>query len=175
MANKTEERLNNWKKNNLGKSVYGNEEEMANADISDFDGPMGLALVSSIITRWKAVEIKPMEVFTEAKKLDPREKTLLFRTIVRLGFLERVYRNNNVIEMYKKEWDDIIEAVLVNVKVNEKEVYIPENSVGIIEGYYTLGEIIVLLKAFNDKPEIIQFLAEMMEDYEIGDTKVRGA
>lgn len=165
------DRLENMRENILRGSVYKNEEEhleVAQADISDCEGPTGLALVSSIIGRWKSVEIKPMEIFQEAKRLDIRDKTVLFRVLVNLGFFERISKNNTIVEMYKEEWNEILKAVGQGFRfANTKGVYIPQNNIGIYEDYYSLGEIIVFLKAFKERPDAVQFLAEMIEDYEV--------
>jgi hypothetical protein len=42
-------------------------------------------------------------------------------------------------------------------------IYIPENDTGIIEGYYTVNEFVSLLRSHKHEPNVIQFLADMLE------------
>ena len=43
-------------------------------------------------------------------------------------------------------------------------IYIPENEVGIDEGYYTNSGIVTLLRMHKNEPETIQFIADMLEE-----------
>ncbi len=44
------------------------------------------------------------------------------------------------------------------------QVFIPENEYGIEEGYYIGNAIVKLLRENKDKPEVIQFIADMLEE-----------
>ena len=43
-------------------------------------------------------------------------------------------------------------------------LFIPENEYGIKEGYYTINEIVQMLRANCRRPEIVRFIADMMEE-----------
>lgn len=42
--------------------------------------------------------------------------------------------------------------------------FIPENKHGINEGYYSINEIVSMLRTFKQDPVKIQFIADMLED-----------
>ena len=44
------------------------------------------------------------------------------------------------------------------------QVYIPENEYGIEEGYYIGNAIVDLLRENKNKPDVIQFIADMLEE-----------
>lgn len=44
------------------------------------------------------------------------------------------------------------------------QVYIPENEYGIEEGYYIGNAIVKLLRENKNKPDVIQFIADMLEE-----------
>lgn len=44
------------------------------------------------------------------------------------------------------------------------QVYIPENEYGIEEGYYMGNAIVELLRENKNKPDVIQFIADMLEE-----------
>lgn len=44
------------------------------------------------------------------------------------------------------------------------QLFIPENEYGIEEGYYIGNAIVKLLRDNKDKPEVIQFIADMLEE-----------
>jgi len=44
------------------------------------------------------------------------------------------------------------------------QVYIPENEYGIEEGYYIGNAIVELLRENKNKPDVIQFIADMLEE-----------
>ena len=44
------------------------------------------------------------------------------------------------------------------------QVYIPENEYGIEEGYYIGNAIVELLRKNKNKPDVIQFIADMLEE-----------
>ena len=44
------------------------------------------------------------------------------------------------------------------------QFFIPGNKLGIRERYYSLNEIVALLRENKDKPEMIQFIADMLEE-----------
>jgi hypothetical protein len=44
------------------------------------------------------------------------------------------------------------------------QLLIPENEYGIEEGYYIGNAIVKLLRENKDKPEVIQFIADMLEE-----------
>jgi len=44
------------------------------------------------------------------------------------------------------------------------QLLIPENDYGIEEGYYLGNAIVKLLRDNKDKPDIIQFIADMLEE-----------
>ena len=43
------------------------------------------------------------------------------------------------------------------------EIYIPDNELGIAEGYYDQNGIVNLLRQNADKAEVVYFIADMME------------
>jgi hypothetical protein len=43
-------------------------------------------------------------------------------------------------------------------------VFIPVNKYDIGKGYYTINQIVDLLRDYKNNPEIIQFLADMLEE-----------
>ncbi len=49
-------------------------------------------------------------------------------------------------------------------KAKKYEAYIPENECGIEEGFYDINGIVGLLRKHKDKPETIEFIAEMIEE-----------
>ena len=44
------------------------------------------------------------------------------------------------------------------------QCFIPENEYGIEEGYYIGNALVQLLRDNKDKPDIIQFIADMLEE-----------
>lgn len=44
------------------------------------------------------------------------------------------------------------------------QVFIPDNEYGIEEGYYIGNAIVELLRKYKDKPKIIEFIADMLEE-----------
>lgn len=44
------------------------------------------------------------------------------------------------------------------------QVFIPENEYGIEEGYYIGNAIVELLRENKNNPEVIQFIADMLEE-----------
>jgi hypothetical protein len=43
------------------------------------------------------------------------------------------------------------------------ELYIPENELGIAEGYYDLSGVVRLLREHCEEPETVHFIADMLE------------
>jgi hypothetical protein len=43
-------------------------------------------------------------------------------------------------------------------------LFIPENEYGIKEGYYTINEIVEILRSNCRRPEVVHFIADMMEE-----------
>lgn len=46
----------------------------------------------------------------------------------------------------------------------EFRLYIPENKYGLRVGYYSLKEVVQLLRNFCHQPEVIYFIADMLEE-----------
>lgn len=44
------------------------------------------------------------------------------------------------------------------------QTFIPENEYGIEEGYYLGNSLVKLLRDYKDRPEVIEFIADMLED-----------
>jgi len=44
------------------------------------------------------------------------------------------------------------------------EIYIPDNEYGVEERYYVLNEFVELLRKHKYNPDIVQFLADMLEE-----------
>ena len=44
------------------------------------------------------------------------------------------------------------------------QCFIPENEYGIAEGYYIGNALVQLLRDNKDKPEVIEFIADMLEE-----------
>ncbi len=44
------------------------------------------------------------------------------------------------------------------------QIFIPENEYGIEEGYYLGNAIVKLLRDYKDRPEVIEFIADMLEE-----------
>lgn len=44
------------------------------------------------------------------------------------------------------------------------QTFIPENEYGIEEGYYLGNAIVKLLRGYKDRPEVIEFIADMLEE-----------
>ena len=42
-------------------------------------------------------------------------------------------------------------------------VYMPDNDFGITERYYNVNQLVELLRTFKANPEVVQFIADMME------------
>ncbi len=42
-------------------------------------------------------------------------------------------------------------------------LYIPNNELGIEEGYYLVNEVVELLREYCDRPEVVRFVADMLE------------
>lgn len=64
---------------------------------------------------------------------------------------------NNQDEFNEEESDH--EALILRF-----QLLIPENEYGIEEGYYIGNTIVKLLRDNKDKPEVIQFIADMLEE-----------
>lgn len=47
--------------------------------------------------------------------------------------------------------------------MDDLELYIPDNEVGIAEGYYSWQDLVKLLREHKGNPDAIQFIADMME------------
>ena len=43
-------------------------------------------------------------------------------------------------------------------------IFIPDNEFGIAEGYYTLNQMVELLRRHKNLPQTVQFLADMLEE-----------
>ncbi len=43
-------------------------------------------------------------------------------------------------------------------------IYIPENDHGVVDGYYDTNELVELLRRHKCDPDVIHFLADMMEE-----------
>jgi hypothetical protein len=43
-------------------------------------------------------------------------------------------------------------------------LFIPDNDYGIEKGYYSMNELVQMLRANCDKPDVVHFLADMMEE-----------
>ncbi len=43
------------------------------------------------------------------------------------------------------------------------KLYIPENDCGIKDGYYSMNEVVGLLRKYAQQPDIIRFIADMLE------------
>ncbi len=44
------------------------------------------------------------------------------------------------------------------------QTFIPDNEYGVVEGYYIGNAIVELLRKYKDKPEVIEFIADMLEE-----------
>ena len=44
------------------------------------------------------------------------------------------------------------------------QTFIPENEFGIEEGYYIGNAIVELLRKYKDRPEVVEFIADMLEE-----------
>jgi hypothetical protein len=44
------------------------------------------------------------------------------------------------------------------------KVFIPSNDYGIVEGYYKIYDVAVILRENKNNPEVIQFIADMLEE-----------
>ena len=44
------------------------------------------------------------------------------------------------------------------------KVFIPSNEYGIAEKYYKMNDIVVFLRGNKNNPEVIQFIADMLEE-----------
>ena len=44
------------------------------------------------------------------------------------------------------------------------QLFIPENEYGIEEGYYIGNAIVKLLREYKGRPEVIEFIADMLEE-----------
>lgn len=44
------------------------------------------------------------------------------------------------------------------------QTFIPKNEYGIEEGYYIGNAIVKLLRDYKDRPEVIEFIADMLEE-----------
>jgi len=42
-------------------------------------------------------------------------------------------------------------------------LFIPDNDYGIKEGYYSMNEVVAMLRRWAEKPDIIRFIADMLE------------
>jgi hypothetical protein len=87
--------------------------------------------------------------------------TVCFSAIISLPY------EKNLIIFYT----DSKEAQMDNRENNDQEVlvlrfqtFIPENEFGIEEGYYIGNAIVKLLRDYRDRPEIIGFIADMLEE-----------
>lgn len=59
---------------------------------------------------------------------------------------------------------DTHESDTQDVLVLRFQTFIPENEYGIEEGYYIGNAIVKLLRDYKDKPEVIEFIADMLEE-----------
>jgi len=50
------------------------------------------------------------------------------------------------------------------VSPRDWKLYIPENDCGIEEGYYSMNEVVQLLRDNCKKPDVVYFLADMLEE-----------
>jgi len=63
-----------------------------------------------------------------------------------------------------KNLRDMIKAnALGNDLVLLGAVYIPDNDFGLTERYYNVNQLVELLRTFKANPEVVQFIADMME------------
>lgn len=46
---------------------------------------------------------------------------------------------------------------------NDFKVYIPSNEFKIRQGYYSRNRFVALMRKYKNNPEIVQFLADMLE------------
>ena len=44
------------------------------------------------------------------------------------------------------------------------KIWIPENDLGVLSGYYDNNGVVTLLRMYCDKPEVVYFIADMMEE-----------
>lgn len=51
-----------------------------------------------------------------------------------------------------------------DVLILQFQLLIPENEHGIKEGYYIGNAIVELLRKYKNKPEVIEFIADMLEE-----------
>ena len=51
-----------------------------------------------------------------------------------------------------------------NVLMLRFQTFIPENEYGIEEGYYIGNAIVELLRKYKESPDVIQFVADMLEE-----------
>ena len=42
-------------------------------------------------------------------------------------------------------------------------LFVPDNDHGIKEGYYSMNEVVALLRTHAEQPDIIRFIADMLE------------
>lgn len=63
-------------------------------------------------------------------------------------------------QMENPEEDDFEEELLIL----RFQCFIPENEYGIEEGYYIGNALVQLLRDNKNKPEVIQFIADMLEE-----------
>ena len=66
--------------------------------------------------------------------------------------------------MNNHEDEDQEESADQEVLMLRFQVFIPDNEYGIEEGYYIGNAIVELLRKHKDKPEIIEFIADMLEE-----------
>lgn len=60
-----------------------------------------------------------------------------------------------------EEFEDETEQEVMMLRF---QLLIPDNEYGIEEGYYVGNAIVELLRKYKDKPEVIQFIADMLEE-----------
>lgn len=66
--------------------------------------------------------------------------------------------------MNNQEPEDQEEGSEQDVLMLRFQLFIPDNDYGIEEGYYIGNAIVELLRKYKDKPEIIEFIADMLEE-----------
>jgi hypothetical protein len=44
------------------------------------------------------------------------------------------------------------------------QTFIPDNEFGVEEGYYIGNAIVELLRSYKDRPDVIEFIADMLEE-----------
>ena len=50
------------------------------------------------------------------------------------------------------------------MSLKDWKLYIPENDCGIENGYYSMNEVVALLRKYAEKPDVVYFIADMLEE-----------